>query len=461
MARASECDEIVISSSNDEDSASSSSSDDEAAVVIASPPSIDSVLSPWDVRDEDHLLQKREHTTPHGNRRTTTTTATTTTTNSSSSTHPSSSSNPKNPVPCYVSPSSELRPCPLPALSWADPRGVWKSMCRRDGRNLLDRHPNMLDRHPGILQKMRAILLDWLVEVCEVYKLHRETYHLAMDYLDRYLSRTQETCKTQLQLIGITCLFIAAKMEEIYPPKIAEFAYVTDSACDEADIQMQELGILQVLEWKVNTITAIGWLGIYLQVDVAHQKDSHYHHQQSLVPASSSSTSAASSSFSVPAFTSLVLETPDKSPSRGHSKGSPAQSVPSHAFEFPQFSGYEFTRVAQLMDLCSLDVEITSYPYSVVAAAAIHHVRDRRTALAVSGLCWESIADCVHWMQPFHAVIVEDGAVLQLLEQNEHVAQNFGLHAVCPHLTKDDSYKIQVHTCNLDMFVSTRMRVYF
>lgn len=106
------------------------------------------------------------------------------------------------------------------------------------------------------------------------------------------------------------------------------------------------------------------------------------------------------------------------------------------------------------MDLCSLDVELTSFPYSVVAAAAICHLRDRQTALAVSGLSWESIAECVQWMAPFHAVILEDGAPLQLLEQNEHVPQNFGLHAVCPNLTKDDSYKVQVHTCNLDMFVS-------
>lgn len=106
------------------------------------------------------------------------------------------------------------------------------------------------------------------------------------------------------------------------------------------------------------------------------------------------------------------------------------------------------------MDLCSLDVELTSFPYSVVAAAAICHLRDRQTALAVSGLGWESIAECVQWMAPFHAVILEDGAPLQLLEQNEHVPQNFGLHAVCPNLTKDDSYKVQVHTCNLDMFVS-------
>lgn len=45
---------------------------------------------------------------------------------------------------------------------------------------------------------------------------------------------------------GITCLFIAAKVEEIYPPKIAEFAFVTDGACSENEILDMELVILKV-----------------------------------------------------------------------------------------------------------------------------------------------------------------------------------------------------------------------
>jgi cyclin E len=46
---------------------------------------------------------------------------------------------------------------------------------------------------------------------------------------------------------GITCLFIAAKVEEIYPPKITEFAFVTDGACSENEILDMELIILKVL----------------------------------------------------------------------------------------------------------------------------------------------------------------------------------------------------------------------
>jgi hypothetical protein len=51
------------------------------------------------------------------------------------------------------------------------------------------------------------------VKVSEVYHLHRETYHLAIAYVDQYLSNTNHLPKMKLQLLGITSLFIAAKIE--------------------------------------------------------------------------------------------------------------------------------------------------------------------------------------------------------------------------------------------------------
>ena len=60
-----------------------------------------------------------------------------------------------------------------------------------------------------------------------MYRLHRETFYLAVDFIDRYLGAAGPVAKNRLQLIGVTCLFIGAKIEEIYPPKLQEFAYVT------------------------------------------------------------------------------------------------------------------------------------------------------------------------------------------------------------------------------------------
>lgn len=118
-------------------------------------------------------------------------------------------------VPCYVTPSSEQRVCPLPILTWADRESVWTSMVNKDEKASLSRDVNMFDHHAGLQPRMRAILLDWLIEVCEVYKLHRETYYLTLDYLDRYITKKHNISKSQLQLIGITCLFIASKVRKI------------------------------------------------------------------------------------------------------------------------------------------------------------------------------------------------------------------------------------------------------
>ena len=116
---------------------------------------------------------------------------------------------------CFLTPSGsscDSRRPPLPTFPWGDGSQVWSIMCLGDQKTLTQRDPQMFQRHPTLQPRMRAILLDWLIEVCEVYKLHRETYYLAMDYIDRYLSTHQNVPKNQLQLIGITCLFIAAKV---------------------------------------------------------------------------------------------------------------------------------------------------------------------------------------------------------------------------------------------------------
>ena len=46
-----------------------------------------------------------------------------------------------------------------------------------------------------------------------MYRLHRETFYLAIDYVDRYLSKQRNIPKTRLQLVGVTALFVAAKTE--------------------------------------------------------------------------------------------------------------------------------------------------------------------------------------------------------------------------------------------------------
>lgn len=131
-------------------------------------------------------------------------------------------------------------------MSWADSEEIWQNMIYKEEATLKMRNSKLFHIKSNYLPRMRAILLDWIMEVCEVYHLRRVTYYLSVDYIDRYLTIKPTVPKTQLQLLGISCLFIAAKLEEIYPPKLTEFSYVCDGACTEDEILSCEVLILNV-----------------------------------------------------------------------------------------------------------------------------------------------------------------------------------------------------------------------
>lgn len=68
-----------------------------------------------------------------------------------------------------------------------------------------------------------------------------------------WLRLTQEkpVPKKQLQLVGVTAMFLASKYEEMYPPEISDFAYVTDRAYTTAQIRDMEMTILRVLKFQL------------------------------------------------------------------------------------------------------------------------------------------------------------------------------------------------------------------
>ena len=69
---------------------------------------------------------------------------------------------------------------------------------------------DFLQHHPELTINMRTVLVDWLVEVSVEYKLCNETLHLAVRYLDRFLSLTKCVKRTELQLVGTAALMIAS-----------------------------------------------------------------------------------------------------------------------------------------------------------------------------------------------------------------------------------------------------------
>lgn len=103
-----------------------------------------------------------------------------------------------------------------------------------------------MKKQPDITNSMRAILVDWLVEVGEEYKLQNETLYLAVNYIDRFLS-SMSVLRGKLQLVGTAAMLLASKFEEIYPPEVAEFVYITDDTYTKKQVLKMEHLVLKVL----------------------------------------------------------------------------------------------------------------------------------------------------------------------------------------------------------------------
>jgi cyclin A len=120
-------------------------------------------------------------------------------------------------------------------------------------------------KQPDITNPMRVILVDWLVEVCDEFNLLPDTLFMSVSYVDRYLSLISIP-RTKLQLVGVTGLYIAAKFEEIYPPEISEFAYITDDTYTKKQIVQMEREMLKVLQYNLIQPSSYTFLMRYLKV---------------------------------------------------------------------------------------------------------------------------------------------------------------------------------------------------
>jgi hypothetical protein len=125
---------------------------------------------------------------------------------------------------------------------------IWETLKSEEELNKANYHSIL--RQKDINEKMRAILVDWLVEVHCKFKLRSETLFLTVNLIDRFLSYKQ-VLRTKLQLVGVAALLVACKYEEVLCPDIRDFVYVTDRAYSKEEILQTELDILLTLNFEV------------------------------------------------------------------------------------------------------------------------------------------------------------------------------------------------------------------
>uniref|UniRef100_H3CGN8 G2/mitotic-specific cyclin-B2 n=1 Tax=Tetraodon nigroviridis TaxID=99883 RepID=H3CGN8_TETNG len=118
--------------------------------------------------------------------------------------------------------------------------------------------PNYMQGYE-ITDRMRAVLIDWLVQVHSRFQLLQETLYLTVAILDRFL-QVQPVSRRKLQLVGVTAMLVACKYEEMYAPEVGDFAYITDNAFTKSQILEMEQVVLRSLHFQLGRPLSLHFL---------------------------------------------------------------------------------------------------------------------------------------------------------------------------------------------------------
>lgn len=121
-------------------------------------------------------------------------------------------------------------------------------LIEKDSTNKINR--DYMHAQTDINSKMRAILVDWLTDVHLKFELLPQTLFACINLLDRFLEKVSVQ-RSKLQLIGISCLMIVSKIEEIYSPMAKDYLEVCDNAYTTKQLLEMEGEILEAVNFNV------------------------------------------------------------------------------------------------------------------------------------------------------------------------------------------------------------------
>ena len=122
---------------------------------------------------------------------------------------------------------------------------------------------NFLHNHPDLSHKMVQLLIDWLTDVSVKFKLVNNTYHRCIQLIYKFLSVSNNIPRKKLQLVGITCMHISSKLEEIYGCEIKDMVYIGDKAYTQFDVEEMERIIIATLNFDFVKPMSIEFLRLY------------------------------------------------------------------------------------------------------------------------------------------------------------------------------------------------------
>ncbi|CAN6204363.1 unnamed protein product [Urochloa humidicola] len=127
-------------------------------------------------------------------------------------------------------------------------------------------YPDRL-RSRSIDPATRAESVLWILKVQEYYGFLPLTAYLAVNYMDRFLSlhRLPQEDGWAMQLLAVTCLSLAAKMEETLVPSLLDLQVEGTSryVFEPGTILRMELLVLTALNWRIRSVTPFTFIDFF------------------------------------------------------------------------------------------------------------------------------------------------------------------------------------------------------
>ncbi|XP_021732198.1 G2/mitotic-specific cyclin-2-like [Chenopodium quinoa] len=130
---------------------------------------------------------------------------------------------------------------------------------------------NYMDSQPDINEKMRAILIDWLIEVHYKFELMEETLYLTVNLIDRFLA-LKPVVRKKLQLVGVTAMLLAIKYEEVSVPVVEDLILISDKAYSRQEVLDMEKLMINSLQFNLSIPTPYVFMKRYLKAAEADKK---------------------------------------------------------------------------------------------------------------------------------------------------------------------------------------------
>ena len=111
-------------------------------------------------------------------------------------------------------------------------------------------NPKYLSFQKGLNEKMRAILIDWIMEICYHYNFLKKTLFQCVFIIDAFLSKNILD-KSKLQLLGIASLLLSFKENEVIYPSLDKLIQLTDNAYTVQELTNMERKIILSLNFDI------------------------------------------------------------------------------------------------------------------------------------------------------------------------------------------------------------------